>query len=82
MGEERADGLDRSINQVCQTLATNLKATQCPDADFNDTIQSDDCDERRTYTPQPRQLKMITKLPPTQLTQAPNKSLIPTRSIS
>ena len=56
--------MDQSINNVSKTLSTNLIATNMNEIDrefddIRDTLISDECDEKRSYTPQPRQLKMI-----------------------
>ena len=56
--------MDRSINIISETIYTNLIApTNLNNDDFpfeqRDTFVSDECDEKRSYTPQPRQVKMI-----------------------
>lgn len=58
VGDERNPNMDQSINNVSQTISTNLIV---PSAEQlrGDTILSSEPDEKRSYTPQPRQLKMI-----------------------
>ena len=50
--------MDRSINQISETIYTNLIQQNHGVDDFQleqrDTFVSDDCDEKRSYTPQPR----------------------------
>ncbi len=64
VGDERNPNMDRSINIISETIYTNLIApTNLNNDDFQyeqrDTFVSDECDEKRSYTPQPRQVKMI-----------------------
>jgi hypothetical protein len=59
--------MDRSINDVSQTVtAANKWKHEQVDPEFQelkDTVISDECDEKRSYTPQPRQMKMIGGIP-------------------
>ena len=58
--------MDRSINIISETIYTNLLQQNIAADEYQfeqrDTFVSDECDEKRSYTPQPRQVKMIVGL--------------------
>jgi hypothetical protein len=54
IGDERNPNMDQSINNVSQTISTNL-IVPAPQHQRGDTIlSSEETDEKRSYTPQPR----------------------------